>query len=247
MKSIDELAQGLSGAGIGGNEARVYVALLITGLATSGRIASEAKLNHTRAYEALDRLRQKGLVSYVIKNNVRNFKAAEPDAILGMMRQKEERLQEIAAELSALRKEEQVKPTAMVYEGKPGLKMLLNIILDSSSNGGEYLDFGVSGQFKRTMGVYWEVWQRRKRKEGVKSRVIFDEGVRGTELAKEYIGEARFIDSKYHCPSDTFIFGECIAIFVWTAKVPTAILIKDRITSRGYHNVFEWMWANSKK
>ena len=244
MTTMAVLEGQLADAGLSRNEAKVYIALLRIGLAKSGEIAKAAELHHTRTYECLERLISKGLVSYVIKNKRKYFKAAEPASILSIIKEKEKRLGETVKRLEALKCIEKEGPVATIYEGKRGLRLLLDFILETTK-GGEYLDFGVSGMFREVMGPYWDLWQSTKRKWKIKSRVIFEDKLKGSKLHEDYFGEARFVPSKYHCPSDTFIFQDYVAIFMWTADPPTAVLIKDKKTANGYRNIFTWMWEHA--
>ena len=243
-----KIEEALGGLGLTPNDVKVYLALLELGATTSGAIVKRSGLHVPRVYEAIGRLEAKGLVSHVLRNNKRHFEAAEPARLLEITRKQEEQVKGIMAELAAKRKSaEKKEETATIYQGVRGLRTVLGGILDELRGGGEYVDFGVSGLFKQVMGPYWDVWQKEKKRRRIRSRCIFDETVRTTALYTDYYGEARFVPSIHHCPSDTMIYGDKIALFIWAAEVPTVILIKDKTTAQGYRNIFEWMWAKAAK
>jgi hypothetical protein len=77
--------------------------------------------------------------------------------------------------------------------------------------------------------------------------VIFDENLKGSQLVKDYVRKYRFVQSKYFCPSDTMVYNDKIVIFAWTADPPTAVLIRDAPTAKGYKNIFELMWSSACK
>lgn len=54
--------------GLTGTETRIYLALLSLGAAPAGKIVEEAGVYRKNAYDALNRLIDKGLVTYVIEN-----------------------------------------------------------------------------------------------------------------------------------------------------------------------------------
>jgi sugar-specific transcriptional regulator TrmB len=56
--------------GLAPTEISVYTALLKTGSAKVGVLIREVSLHRSRVYEAINRLIEKGLVSYIIKNNL---------------------------------------------------------------------------------------------------------------------------------------------------------------------------------
>ena len=135
------------------------------------------------------------------------------------------------------------------YTGLDEIQILLDGILESLRNKGEYVDFGVSGLFREVMGQYWDAWQKKKRRYRIKSKCIFDASIKrkNRKLLKDYYGESRFLSKRYYSPSDTIIFKDSIAIFIWTAKPPVAILIQDKATAEGYRNYFEVMWRAAKR
>lgn len=232
--------------GLTRNEAKVYLALLQLGPTTTGPLIQRTGLHGPRVYECLERLIGKGLVSFVLKNKRKYFEAADPERLMDLLKEKEKKFAETLPKLKAMKIAEERKEVATIYQGKRGLRTLLDFILSETRNG-EYLDFGVSGIFRDVMGPYWDVWQATKRKWKIRSKCIFEEKIRGSKLRRDYFGEARFVHSKYHCPSDTFIFGDFIAVFMWTADPPTAVLIKDAKTAQGYKNIFKWMWKSANR
>ncbi len=237
----------LEESGLTRNEAKVYLALLRLGTTTTGPLIRETGLHGPRVYESLERLTGKGLVSFVMKNRRKYFEAADPERLMDLMSEKEKRLAEALPRLKGMQTLEEKKEAATVFQGKRGLRTLLDYIL-AETKGGRYADFGVSGLLRDVMGeLYFDRWQAKKKEWGIRSRCIFEEKVRGSELHKRYFGSARFIPSRYHCPSDTFIFKDQIAIFMWTADPLTAVLIKDRSTADGYKKIFELMWANAER
>ncbi|VVC03006.1 Sugar-specific transcriptional regulator TrmB [Candidatus Burarchaeum australiense] len=243
-----KIEEALAGLGLTPNDVKVYLALLEVGATTSGAIVRRSGLHVPRVYEALERLEAKGLASHVLRNNKRHFEAAEPARLLDIVNRQNDLLKGILPELASRRKTaERREEVATIYQGVRGIRSVLNSILDELRGGGEYVDFGVSGLFRQIMGPYWDVWQKEKKRRRVQSKCIFDENLRGSRLFKDYYGAARFFPSKYHCPSDTIIYGDNVVTFIWAAEPPTAILIKDKTMALGYRNIFRWMWEKAAK
>ena len=237
----------LTQAGFTSNEARAYLALIGLGEATSGQVAAQSGLHHTRAYESLTRLIHKGFASFVIKNKTKRFSPCKPGQIMEKEREKERKLEVLVEKLSSLQVLQEGAPAAEIYQGKHGIRTLLDFIMQSLGKNEEYLDFGVSGAFRETMGPYWDRWQIMKKERLVASRVLFEEKLRGSKLHHDYSGHARFVPSKFHCPSDSIIFHDSVAIFMWSSSPVSAVLITEKATAQGYRNIFEWMWQNAKK
>ena len=79
----------LEEAGLSKNEAKVYLTLLSMGSSTAGIIAEKSRVYRTNVYEALNRLIEKGLVSYIFKGHQKLFQAEDPNKILNILKEKE--------------------------------------------------------------------------------------------------------------------------------------------------------------
>ncbi len=241
MPEIDVLEDlGLSEA-----EAKVYLALLETGSTLAGPIIKKTGLHRGTTYQILQRLIEKGLVSFVIKSGKRYFEATNPNRFLEILKEKEEKIQEILPSLIQKRQLSKEKQEVNVYSGYKGIKTVCENILEELKNGGEYLDFGVSGLFRETMGPYWDLWQRKKKKYKIKAKCIFDETLKekNPALLKEYYGEAKFHQKEFKSMTDTIIYNDKVILFIWTAKPPIAIIVQNRENADSYRNQFNLMWG----
>ena len=65
-------------AGLTENEAEVYLLLLQEDSSLASALASDTKISRPHVYDSLNKLIEKGLASYVIKNNRKYFRSANP-------------------------------------------------------------------------------------------------------------------------------------------------------------------------
>src|SRR3989338_6489490 len=79
--------------GITRGEIAVYQALIGLGSGTAGPIITKAKISPSKVYNILERLMDKGLASFIVKNNRKYFEAAPPSRILDYLLDKEEQIQ----------------------------------------------------------------------------------------------------------------------------------------------------------
>src|SRR3989344_1268060 len=84
------------------SEVSVYLALLDLGSSSTGKIVDKSQVSSSKIYEILDRLMQKGLVSFVIKEGVKHFEAAPPDRILDYAEEKEKEMKQQKEGLKSL-------------------------------------------------------------------------------------------------------------------------------------------------
>jgi len=242
IEIIEEL--GLSEA-----EVKVYLALLETGSTLAGPIIKKTGLHRGTTYQILQRLKEKGLVSSIIKGRKQYFKAAHPDRLMDVLKEKQERLKEILPRLKLRAEAGKEKQEVSVYSGVKGIHSVMDKMLEELNPRGEYYDFGVSGLFQEVMKDYWYLWQKKKRKYKIKSKVIFNAELKkkNPELLKQYFGEARYHPKEYSSITDTMIYKDAVILFIWTASPPIAIFIKNKDNAESYKNQFRLMWKLAKK
>jgi len=111
---IDKLRQ----IGLSDKESNVYLALIEFGDSLVSEIAERTRINRSLLYDVLSGLADKGMVTYILKNNVRYYRAAEPEKILSIIREKENIFKTMLPELMALHKPQTKKPIVEILEGK---------------------------------------------------------------------------------------------------------------------------------
>ncbi len=137
----------LTEIGLTKNEIIIYKKLLELGQTTTGPLTKKSKIHRSRVYESLNRLIDKGLVSYVIKSNKKHYKAQNPEVILELFEERRKQIKIIMPELKALQKNKPDKQEAIVFEGYKGLKSVFNNAISKLKKGEEILVFGArSGQ-----------------------------------------------------------------------------------------------------
>ena len=75
----------LTEIGLTKSEIKVYLAMLKLGQTTSGKIVDEAKITRSKIYDILERLKNKGLVSFITKDSTKYFSATNPNNLLNYL------------------------------------------------------------------------------------------------------------------------------------------------------------------
>lgn len=235
--------------GLSDAEAIVYLTLLETGSTLAGPIIRKTGLHRGTTYQILQRLKEKGLVSSIIKGKKQYFYPANPKRLLDTLNEQRERLQQILPALQAKLKLSDEKQNITVYSGIKGIRSALDAMLEELCPHGEYYDFGVSGLFREVMGPYWDLWQQQKKKHHITSKVIFTEELktRNPTLLRDYFGHVRFHQKAYSSLTDTMIYNNTVLLLIWTAKPPLAIVIKNKDNAQSYKNQFMLLWRLAKK
>ncbi|MCX6799186.1 MAG: helix-turn-helix domain-containing protein [Candidatus Diapherotrites archaeon] len=229
-------------------EATVYVTLLGLDGSGAGEIIKKTGLHKATVYSVLQQLIEKGVVSYILLGKERFFRAESPDVFLDMLEYKKQKLNEILPELRQKIGTEKKEQEATIYSGTKGIKTVCESALGELRPAGEYVDFGVSGLFKETMGAYWFQWQKKKRAYKIGSKCIFDESVRGNkELLQNYFGAKKFVAKQFYSPVDTMVYNDKVVLFIWNARPPLAVKIKSTDVAEAYRNQFKLLWKIAKK
>ncbi len=238
----------LQNIGLTGNEAEIYLALLESGPTLVSGIVRKTKINRTNIYDRLERLIQKGLVSYVVKNNRKHFCAAEPGRVLRYLEEKERKIHEDKkAVLQLLPELEKLKPFAQeedveVYEGREGLKTILEEIVSSRQ---DILTYGSKGNFSRILKFYFKHYLKKLEKTGITMNVIFSHAGHKESFGGHWV-KVRYIPAKYKTPTETTIFGDKVVIFLLTRQ-PRAIVISSPAIASSYKKYFRLLWRISRK
>ena len=134
--------------GLTEGEIRVYEAVLKLGKSSTGPIMDTCGISSSKVYLILEKLIQKGFVTYTIENNVKRFFPTNPINILEYITRQQEALaatkqqaQQLTQELTEMissHKEETVK----VYKGTKSMTSAFQNIIDELSSKEPFLFLG---------------------------------------------------------------------------------------------------------
>ncbi len=235
---MEKLKEQLNEAGLTGNESKVYLELLKKTELTANQLAKKLSLDRTLTYTILNHLIEKGLVSYITKENKKFFSSEKPENLLNPIRKKEFLIKDLILELNKIKKENPQPYEIKVLEGKEGLRTLFNIILKNK----HFLSFGGTG---RAYDQLYEIQAlaKKMKKNQYSGRMIMQEKYRNHEVTKQSIIKSRYSSAK--AEATTVIFGDYVSIHLAKEK-PLIILIKNKDISESYKNYFELLWKQAK-
>lgn len=244
----------LSQLGLNDSEIKVYLALLELETSSVGPIIDRAKVSDSKIYFILEGLREKGLVSFVIKNNVKHFQASDPRNIIRLLEEKENKIKEqkqkikkeLIPKIKRRRKLTEEKQEATVYEGLEGMKAAFNYILSFMKKGEEYYVFVLGKEYARKNAIYFfQNYHKKRITKGVKVKFLSEPD--GEKIIKKYHNYKlmQYRVAKQKIPIGTLVFKGHIVIISWQDK-PTAFIIKSKQTYEYYKAFFEETWKQAK-
>lgn len=234
----------LKQAGLTHNEAIVYRALLELGPSLAGQISRKTGLHRRTVYDVTEMLIKKGLIGYILKNNRRLFQASNPGRFLNILKEKENLIKEILPEMLSFYEKTKEKQETNFYKGKAGLKTVFE---DQIQEKKEILIFGASPLAYEILQFYFKWFDKRRKQYKIKTKIIFNKTKKSDKKLKISLSEIRYLPQKYTSPLAVNIYGNKVAIILWSKENPFAILIKNKEISEGYKKYFELMWRIAKK
>lgn len=228
----------LKEVGLQDGEITVYLALLKLKDSTATQITQNTGLHRSNIYDIIEKLREKGLASFVIKSNVKYFRASSPTKILDYIKEKESKIKNILPQLIELSKEKEEDMKVEIYKGKEGIKTILN---DLIKEGKDYIMFGHL-KFEEIMPIYIEQFVRLADKKKITEKAILEEGVKIIPIKRH---EYKHISKGYLFPNATIVYKNKVAVFIWQEPY-YILLIENKDVAQSYKTHFNLLWKIAK-
>lgn len=238
--------------GLNVNEAKVYVMLLKSGSTSAGKLIKATGFHRNIVYDNLEKLADKGLVTFIIEGKKKVFQAAAPEMITEMLEKEQEELNQRKKAAEILKREAakiqgmpRKSQEAAIFRGVNGLKSLFK---DIASDGKDYFVLGAPKSSLEIMGdSFWRNHNLNMDEERVSIKMIFNNDLREwSKNIKSRITQIKFMPKKFDALSETIIYGDKVAIIVWTER-PIATLIRDENLAKSYKQYFDILWKQAKK
>lgn len=234
--------------GLTETEVAIYLTLLELGEATASEIALKNSLNRTFTYDRLDQLLKKGLVSYYIKDTKKYFKPADPQHLVSLLKesqekillelqQKEKQVAHLVPILLKLQKPKENLPKVELYATKKGIKTILNLVLAEKK---ELYLYGSLSLFQQVMEHYYEIWNTQRAELGITTKILTANTLHPPNASIDYLPqEQKEITT-------TFTFGNKVVIIVW-GQVPVGILMESKEVAQSNISFFNNLWNREIK
>ncbi|MFH1252927.1 MAG: helix-turn-helix domain-containing protein [Candidatus Uhrbacteria bacterium] len=246
-----ELQKALQEVGLSKNEATVYLSLLTAGQVTAGPIVRDTKLHRQIVYQALDRLKEMGLVTILVIRGRQHFQTASPRNLQTILDRKREIVKSLVPELLAQQTKSADAVEARVLHGTKAFFDNLQDIVDSATRTDHLMRIiggAKDSDFYRVIGDQYNDYVNLLKRTRVKKHLIAPENFSKEfkeKFAKETGNLLRTLATGLTSPTYTRITPEMISIEIY-AEEPTIIQIYNKATARGYLEHFNLLWAQSK-
>ena len=233
--------------GLTQNESKVYEALLLLGESSVQEISGKSKVHRRNVYDALKKLMEKGLVSEFFIKKEKNFKSVNPDRLLVLIKEKEEKLNSALPDLQKIFQSKQEKEEAYFYRGIEGFKNYFQDILKTKET--VYFIGAKAFWLDERLQHFSPHFERERKKLKIKFKHLFDYEVKEQkpEILKVVGKPYRFMPKKYSSLTAVDIFGPYVVTFVGVnpgklSDEPLMFVLKSRRLADGYRKYFQFMW-----
>ena len=197
-------------------------------------------------------LQEKGFISESQRSKVKQFSAENPRIFLNREKERMNVVQELIPELLAITAHSPKKPRIQLFEGKSGIKNILNQMTEL--RGGEIVSFSNFEKLAEFLPEFLPEHLEARIKNGIKTRFITP----WTQTAEQFkiqffpknfnekLLEIFLISpEEFYFESEISIFGGSIAIMNLNEKNPVGVLIENPELFRTQKAIFDLAWLGA--
>jgi sugar-specific transcriptional regulator TrmB len=235
----------LENIGLTNAEIKVYLTLLEIGQTKVGSIIEKSDLQSSVVHNAIHKLQDKGLISYIKKGQIKHYKATDPNNFMDFIEEKKKNFQKILPELLLKQKLAKERNEAEVYIGFKGImNMLLEIIKDAKKGEEFYFFTADFEQMNEKIQNFFRKYDPKRKARGIivkgivplKLKHLFEDRI------KRKIYQIKYTEQVI--PPHMGIFQDKIFMFTWGEK-PAGYLIYSKQLADRYKQFFNSIWNNT--
>ena len=233
----------LSDLGFTNAEIKVYLALLELGSSSAGQIIEKSHLQSSVVHTTLNKLIEKGFISFVKQGQRKIYQATNPKHISEYIDTKKQEFEKLLPKL--LEKQSSAKQISEIttFKGIKGIKELLYELLEAE--GKEHHTFGSSKESLMMGETFWHNYHKKRASKGIKAKLLFNNSLKNwVEKNKYSKTEYKFTKANFEPLTETIIRGNKIGIILWTEK-PIGILINNEVAAESYDKFWKVMWDSN--
>lgn len=235
--------------GLSEGEIKIYNALLEIGATSLNKIHQKVRIDRRNIYDILNKLIERGLVSYMNENSKKIFRISNPDKLISYIEEKKSNLNEVKKEVEkiipAMHKIVDTKKQelfAEIFKGSEGLKAVWDDILNY--NAVYWIGSGL--YVPQRFPAYWKEWNQRRIKRKIKSYHLFRFEKR-KEVDKKLFPTSRFLPQEFSGnPTATVIYGNKVAQMILGENI-SVFVIQSNELAENYIKYHQFLWDEVAK
>ena len=240
----------LEQVGLERNEAKIYSILIKLGESSAVTLARESGLHRRTVYDTLEKLQKKGFVNLKIKKFVKYFSPTNPEALSGMLKEKQRLIQSILPKLMQEYTAKEKKVSVNIFEGVESMKVVFTdllkvclkkkdevVLIGAGLKTPQYMKYAFPHYINQLKRIKWRLIEPDT--PGIKKSI--------KEWNINNIQEScRFLPEKYLSPVGILVFSDRVVIMLLKDE-PSLIQITGAEYAKAFRNYFELLWKNAKR
>ena len=235
--------------GLSEGEVKVYGALLEIGITSINNIHEKVCIDRRNIYDILNKLIERGLVSYSEENGKRVFRITNPDKILSYIEEKKANLEEVKGEVSKVIpliqeafKSQKQELFSEIFRGAEGIKAVWEDMLNYK----EVRWLGSGYYVPDKFPAFFKQWNKRRAENKILTIHLFREDKKEV-VSKKLFPHSRFLPSEFNGnPTVTVIFGNKVAQFLFGENL-FAFVIESKELAENYRGYHRYLWDKVSK
>lgn len=242
--------------GLTQGEIKVYSAVLELGISSLNGIHEKTAIERRNIYDILNKLIEKGLVSYTIERNKKTFQITHPKKILTYLEEKKQDIEKVEQEMRMkipnmveLFNQSKSEIKAEVFRGDESIKALLTEILEYKESywmGGN--SFENYKAVSENLMIWFNHWmnKRMKKKHWMYDLVSHNTWIKGLEPDKKSKHKKNYykycqLPKNLYVPLVIIIFGDKVAQILWSEQ-PFAFILESKKIKESFMKYFNHFW-----
>ena len=229
--------------GLSRGEIKVYSAILNIGISTVNNVHEKTGFERRAIYDILNKLIEKGLVTYTVEQGKRTYQCAPPNRLKELINQKKEGIKKFENSLSDIEriyKSTKPKIDIEIFRGKEGIKSIFEDMLNYK----KIYFIGGRWYITKLMPTYWANYNKRRIKKRIEWYNLVLEDAKNIRVAPSKFINVKILPKDFNgTPSIIFLFGNKVINVIWSES-PLAFMIESEDIAKNYKKYHKYVWDN---
>lgn len=245
--------------GLSDNEVKIYMTCLSLDSCLASTIAKHSGIKRTTVYSIIEKLSEKGILTYFVKNKTRYYHALNPDALLQLYKLEAQKaitkikmIEDIIPALNMIGGAKELETKVSFFDSR---KSVMNMVRSefAKADGKEVLEYAASSNVHdESIG---DAFLQGIKDLGLSLRTIdkytdYNSAKKFIEWGKRHGIEEkiRFVNDKNYNPNGSLIIkGDSLFMVYFGKDRQVAIKITSKVFADMLRCHFELIWKNAKK
>jgi HTH-type transcriptional regulator, sugar sensing transcriptional regulator len=246
----------LQNVGLTNGEVKVYYAVLELGISSLNNIHEKTGIERRNIYDILNKLIEKGLISYTIEKGKKTFQVTHPNKILSYLDDKKHNIDNVKKEVKSHISElihlfnlSKTEIRAEVFRGDEAIKALLTEILEHNEScwmgGNSFENYKAVSENLMIWFAHW-MQKRVKKKRWMYDLVSHGTWLKGLEPNKKSEHKKHYykygqLPKGFYVPMVIIIFDNKVAQIIWSEQ-SFAFVIEGEKIKESFMQYFNFFW-----